>query len=67
MQLQFHCFGEVGNSGVVEGSLTLVLMLGLCSAVNKIISTCIIKIMHCIHKMLFLTSMSCSPNSLMIN
>lgn len=56
MKLQFHCFGEVGNSGIVGGSLRLVLMLGLCSAVNKIVSACIIKIVYYIHKILFLTS-----------
>lgn len=56
MQLRFHGFGEVGNSGVVGGSLTFVLALGLCPAVSKIVSTCFIKIMYYIHKMLFLTS-----------
>lgn len=56
MKLEFHCFGEVGNSRIVGGSLTLIPMLGLCSAVNKIVSACIIKIMYYIHKKLFLTS-----------
>lgn len=55
MQLRFHGFGEVGNSGVVGGSLTFVMALGLCPAVSKIVSTRFIKIMYYIHKMLFLT------------
>lgn len=54
MKLEFHCFGEVRNSRIVGGSLTLIPMLGLCSAVNKIVSACII--MYYIHKKLFLTS-----------